>query len=173
MSKRLFAFIALFVFVQVSFAAWSGSAKLPKVVKSDGQDYYEITTPEELVWFLDSATVLREYDETLRAYLKNDIVFGSDTSKLCSKKWVRNKNQSLFQGFFDGRGHTVYGLNAENSMFETIGINVGEVRNINVANSSFGSDTAYYVGVIADLLRGVVQNVKVTNTKVVSAYYFQ
>ncbi|WP_405331349.1 peptidase A26 [Fibrobacter sp.] len=170
LKKWCFA-VALYAFVQGAFAAWSGSAKLPKVVKSDGLDYYEITTPEELVWFLDSATVLRKYDETLRAYLKNDIIFGSDTSKLCSKKWVRNKDQSLFQGFFDGRGHTVYGLNAENSMFETIGINVGEVRNINVANSSFGSDTAYYVGAIADMLRGVVQNVNVTNTKVVSAYY--
>ncbi len=170
LKKWCFA-VALLVFVQVSFAAWSGSSKLPKVVKSGGQDYYEISTPEELVWFLDSATVLKQYDETLRAYLKNDIVFGSDTSKLCSKKWVRNKNQSLFQGLFDGRGHTVYGLNAENSMFETIGINVGEVRNVNVANSSFGSDTTYEVGAIVDLLRGVVQNVKVTNTKVVSAYY--
>ena len=168
MSKRLFTLMLLFAFVQVSFAAWNGSAKIPKVVKSDGQDYYEITSPEELVGFLDSLVKSTGYDESLKAYLKNDIVFGTDTSKLCSKKWVRNPDQGLFQGIFDGKGHTVYGLNAERSLFGTIGINVGTVRNLNVANSAFGSDTVYQVGVIADLLRGVVQNVKVFNTKVVS-----
>ena len=100
MSKRLFTLMLLFAFVQVSFAAWNGSAKIPKVVKSDGQDYYEITSPEELVGFLDSLVKSTGYDESLKAYLKNDIVFGTDTSKLCSKKWVRNPNQGLFQGLF-------------------------------------------------------------------------
>ncbi len=98
MSKRLFAFIALFVFVQVSFAAWSGSAKLPKVVKSDGQDYYEITTPEELVWFLDSATVLREYDETLRAYLKNDIVLARTRRSFVLKNGFEIRTSPFFRG---------------------------------------------------------------------------
>ena len=60
MSKRLFTLMLLFAFVQVSFAAWNGSAKIPKVVKSDGQDYYEITSPEELVKSTG-------YDESLKA----------------------------------------------------------------------------------------------------------
>ena len=170
MSKRLIAFIALFILAQVSFAAWDGSVKIPKTVVSDGVEYYEITSPEELIGLLDSVLVIRSFDESLQAYLKNDIVFGEDSTKLCSKKWIRNENQTYFQGVLDGRGYTIYGLNAASSMFKTIGINVGEVRNINVANSSFGSDSAYQVGVVADMMRGVVQNVKVYNTKVVSGY---
>ena len=49
MTKRLFAFIALFVFVQASFAAWDGSQKIPKTVMQNDTLFYEITSPEELV----------------------------------------------------------------------------------------------------------------------------
>ena len=54
MSKRWFALVALFMLVQVSFAAWDGSVKIPKTVKTGGVEYYEITSPEELIGFLDS-----------------------------------------------------------------------------------------------------------------------
>ncbi len=171
MSRRLFAFIALFAFVQVSFAAWSGSAKIPKVVKSDGQDYYEITTPEEFVGFLDSIVPANSGKENLKAYLKNDIVFGADTSKLSSKKWVRKPSYSYFSGEFDGRGHTVYGLNAEKAMFYMVGSAVGSVSNLNVANSSFGSDTVGYAATISEYLQSVIRNVNVYNTKVHGMFY--
>ena len=114
MSKAFsfFFFLALAVFAQFSFAAWDGSAKIPKTVGSGDSIYYEITSPEELVGFLDSVLAAQNSDMDIRAYLKNDIVFGSDTSTLCSKRWNRSDVQGAFGGEFDGRGHTIYGLNA-------------------------------------------------------------
>ena len=76
MLKRIYAAVLLLVFAQVSYAAWDGSIKIPKTVKTGGVEYYEITSPEELIGFLDSVTMANMGKESLRAYLKNDIVFG-------------------------------------------------------------------------------------------------
>ena len=142
--KKVFSFavvLILAVFAQLSFAAWDGSAKIPKLVDSGSSAYYEITSPEELVGFLDSVIAAHNSNMDIRAYLKNDIVFGSDTSKLCSKRWNRSTVQGMFGGEFDGRGHTIYGLNAEKPLFESIVRQRMEgVHDLNIANSSFGSD---------------------------------
>ena len=170
MSKRLFAFIALFVFVQVSFAAWNGSAKVPKTVKQNDTLFYEITSAEELVGYLES--VLAEEDiYKVHAYLKNDIVFGADTSKLCEKVLDHQKQKAYFQSTFDGRGHTIYGLNAVNPLFNTIGQGDGYVINLNIANSSFGGDTVMYAASVARENLGVIRNVNVINTQVRGKYY--
>lgn len=169
-SVRIFiAFVA--ILVACSYAAWDGTSKVPKVVKDGGADYYEITSPAELIGFLDSVLVNKGGDESLKAYLKNDIVFGADTSKLCEKRWVRNEEQSLFTGEFDGRGHSIFGLNAENSLFKTVGLSAGMVRDLNIVNSSFGSDSVIAVAAIADYLHGFALNVNVVNTKVLSSVY--
>ena len=171
MSKRLFAFIALFFFVQVSFAAWDGSVKIPKTVKSGGVEYYEITSPEELIGFLDSVTFANLGKETLRAYLKNDIVFGADTSKLCAKRWNRPYRLEYFSGDFDGRGHTIYGLNSERPMFEIVGMGSGFVHDFNVANSSFGSDTTSNdAAAVVGSMQSGLWNVNVVNTDVRGVY---
>ena len=162
MSKRLFAFIALFVFVQVSFAAWNGSAKVPKTAKQNDTLFYEITSAEELVGYLES--VLAEEDiYKVHAYLKNDIVFGADTSKLCEKVLDHQKQKAYFQSTFDGRGHTIYGLNAVNPLFNTIGQGDGYVINLNIVNSSFGGDTVMYAASVARENLGVIRNVNVIN----------
>ena len=163
--RKWLAVCAVSILAQVSFAAWNGTAKLPKVVSGA----YEITSPEELIGFLDSIAPANGGDESLRAYLKNDIVFGDDTTKLCSKRWTRNEQQNLFTGVFDGKGHTIYGLNAENALFKTVGMSAGTVRDLNIANSSFGSDTAYTAAAVTDFLHGFAINVNVINTKVLSA----
>ena len=101
--RKWIAVCALLALTQASLAAWNGSAKVPKVVSGA----YEITTPEELIGFLDSIAPARIGDKTLNAYLKNDIVFGEDSTKLCFKRWTRNADQNYFSGVFDGKGHTV------------------------------------------------------------------
>lgn len=163
--RKWIAVCALLALAQASLAAWNGSAKLPKVVSGA----YEITTPEELIGFLDSIAPARIGDKTLNAYLKNDIVFGDDTTKLCSKRWTRNADQNYFSGVFDGKGHTVYGLNAEKALFKSVGMGAGVVRDLNIANSSFGSDSAYATAAVTEFQQGVVQNVNVINTKVIAA----
>ncbi|WP_295685201.1 hypothetical protein [uncultured Fibrobacter sp.] len=159
-------FLALAVFAQFSFAAWDGSAKIPKTVGSGDSIYYEITSPEELVGFLDSVVVAQDSNASIRAYLKNDIVFGSDTSKLCSKLWSRSTAQGAFWGEFDGRGYTIYGLNADKPFFETVGPDAGEIHDLNVANSSFANDSINGVASIVTRLSAVIKNVNVYNTDV-------
>lgn len=172
MSKKFYAAVAIMVATcaQVSLAAWDGSAKVPKVVEKDGQNFYEITSPEELIGFLDSVLVGKAGDESLKAYLKNDVVFGVDTSKLCEKRWVRNKEQSMFTGDFDGRGHSIYGLNAENALFREVGMSAGSVHDVSVVHGSFGSDSVTRAASIADILDGSLWNVNVIATDVRSAY---
>lgn len=163
----LFACIlTLAVSAQLSFAAWDGSAKVPKVVGSGESAYYEITSPAELVGFLDSVAVAQDSNASIRAYLKNDIVFGSDTSKLSSKLWSRSAAQGAFWGEFDGRGHTIYGLNADKPLFETVGPDAGEIHDLNVANSSFVNDSINGVAPVVTRLSAVIKNVNVYNTDV-------
>ena len=166
MFKRWFALVALFMLVQVSFAAWDGSVKIPKTVKTGGVEYYEITSPEELIGFLDSVTTKNMGKPSLKTYLKNDIVFGADTSKLCSKRWVRSGRSEYFEGDFDGKGHTIYGLNAERSLFQIVGQGGGFVHDFNVANSSFSSDTVYTMAAVVSELQSGLSNVNVINTDV-------
>ena len=172
MHQKFYTAVALGVAVlaQVSFAAWNGSAKVPKVVTENGQKFYEITSPEELIGFLDSVLVGKAGDESLKAYLKNDVVFGADTSKLCEKRWTRNKEQSMFTGDFDGRGHSIYGLNAENALFREVGMSAGSVHDVSVVHGSFGSDSVTRAASIADILDGSLWNVNVIATDVRSAY---
>ena len=167
MFKKIYAAALLLAFTQVSFAAWDGTAKAPKVVSGA----YEITSPEELIGFLESVTTSNRADETLRAYLKNDIVFGADTSTLATKRWTTTKRNEYFVGDFDGRGHTVYGLNAEQALFDVVGTSAGSIHDLNVANSSFGSDTAGYAAAVVTELHAGLWNVNVYNTDVRAVYY--
>ena len=172
MSRNIYSAVAFMVaaLAQVSLAAWDGSAKVPKVVKDGGSDYYEITSPEELIGFLDSVLVGKTGDESLKAYLKNDIVFGADTSKLCEKRWVRNSEQSMFTGEFDGRGHSIYGLNAEKALFREVGMSAGSVHDFSVVHGNFGSDTAFQSAAIVELLDADIWNVNVIETDVRAVY---
>jgi len=167
MFKKIYTTALVLAFAQMSFAAWDGTAKLPKVVSGA----YEITSPEELIGFLESVTTSNRADETLRAYLKNDIVFGADTSTLATKRWTTTKRNEYFVGDFDGRGHTVYGLNAEQALFDVVGTSAGSIHDLNVANSSFGSDTAGYAAAVVTELHAGLWNVNVYNTDVRAVYY--
>ena len=165
MLKKLYAVLVLFVFAQASFAAWDGTGKIPKTVTVGDTLYYEITSPEELIGYLDSVLPVPGENYNLNGYLKNDMVFGADTATLCEKVWQR-VGASLFLSTFDGRGHTIYGLNATNSLLHRIGQSDGVVRNLNIANSSFGSDTTMEVAAVADIAHTLIENVNVRNTNV-------
>ena len=173
MPRNIYSVVAFLVasLAQFTLAAWDGSAAIPKVVKDGGSSYYEITSPAELIGFLDSVVVGKAGDESLKAYLKNDIVFGADTTKLCEKQWVRNKEQSMFTGDFDGRGHSIYGMNSQNSMFREIGMTAGSVHDVSVVRGSFGGDTVSKAATIAEVLGGNVWNVNVISTKIRAAFY--
>lgn len=169
MSKKFYAAVAIMVATcaQVSLAAWDGSAKVPKVVEKDGQNFYEITSPEELIGFLDSVVVTTTDSRYVRAYLKNDIVFGADTSKLCEKKWTRNPDQIQYSGEFDGRGHSIYGLNADRALFAYLSANSVSVHDVNVVRSSFGDNSGAFTAAIADAIHsGGIWNVNVVETDV-------
>ncbi len=169
MSRKFYAVVAFFVvaLAQTSFAAWDGSAKVPKVTEKDGQKIYEITSPAELIGFLDSVVVTTTDSRYVRAYLKNDIVFGADTTKLCEKKWTRNPDQIQYSGEFDGRGHSIYGLNANRALFAYLSANSVSVHDVNVVRSSFGDNSGAFTAAIADAIHsGGIWNVNVVETDV-------
>ena len=147
-----------------SYAAWDGSKKTPKTVTQNDTLFYEITSPEELVGFLEDVRAEEDMDK-VHAYLKNDIVFGADTSKLCEKVFDF-ENAKYLQSTFDGRGHFIYGINAVHPLFKIIGQGEGRVINLNIVNSSFGNDTVYSAASVAEQNYGIVENVNVYNTKV-------
>lgn len=150
-----------------SFAAWDGSAKAPERVTRNDSLFYEITSPEELVGYLEN---LNSSPDSAHAYLKNDIVFGTDTSSLSTVLRQSSKLASYLNSVFDGQGHSIYGYRAVGGVFETIG-SEGTVKNLNIANSEIGSDTSYSIGALVNSGLGVVENVEVRNTKVFSAQH--
>ena len=166
MFQKFFVTVALLVavFTQFSMAAWDGSKKTPKKVTQNDTLFYEISSPEELIGFLDDVRVAEDMYK-VNAYLKNDIVFGADTSKL-SDKVFDFENGKYFQSTFDGRGHTIYGLKSVHPLFKVIGQGLGRVVNLNIANSAFGSDTVLYAASVAEENQGIIENVNVYNTNV-------
>ena len=156
-------------FAVCSHAAWDGSPKTPKKVTQNDTLFYEITSPEELVGFLKDVRAAEDMYE-VNAYLKNDIVFGADSTKL-SEKVFDFENAKYFQSTFDGRGHTIYGMNSVHPLFKIVGQGGGRVANLNIANSVFGNDTVYSAATVAEENQGIIENVNVYNTKVRGALY--
>lgn len=129
------------------FAAWDGTSVLPKTVAEGYKDVYEITTPEELVGFRQLADTSFAL---LYARLKNDIIFGKDTSSLSEIPWIQN-DLSLRQNFiveFDGAGHTIYGFNSDMPLFTSVNTyeDGARIANVTLANCKVGSDTLTAAG---------------------------
>ena len=85
--------------------------------------------------------------------LDNDIVFGSDMSSVSEFPWEPIGNAEGFIGalLFDGKNHTIYGLNLaskKDSVFGLFGfVDNGFFKNVTIANygASFGADSNAYV----------------------------
>ena len=161
------AVVALAMLVSQAFAAWDGSSKVPIRVSRNDSLFYEITSPEELIGYL--ATLTSAPGEA-HAYLKNDIVFGSDTASLSPVFRAQKSNVPYLNSVFDGQGHTIYGYYSSKGVFETIG-SEGVVKNLNLANSKIGADTVYTIGGLANANLGQIENVEVRNTQVFSSYH--
>ena len=83
---------------------------------------------------------------------------------------MRSGRSEFFEGDFDGKGHTIYGLNAERSLFQIVGQGGGFVHDFNVANSSFSSDTVYTMAAVVSEMQAGLSNVNVINTDVRGAF---
>lgn len=67
-------------------AGWDGTSKTPKQMLIDDTLYFAITSPEELVGYLD---LLIQKNGLARGALMNDISFGKDTATLSKRKLER------------------------------------------------------------------------------------
>ncbi len=145
--KKILIFIA--AFASCSLAAWNGqvSETAPAVIETvEGSEYeafanliYEISTPEELAWFADQ--VNNQDNAEIVGVLKNDIVFGEDTSLVSEYPWVPigRDNTTPFRGSFDGAGHRIYGLNVPVTDGIFVGLfgwveGEGLIKNLTIAN---------------------------------------
>ena len=89
-------------------AAWTGTSVEPASTKTiDGKKFYVISNPDELAWF---AIQVNNGNSEINAVLKNDIIFGNDTSASCGHSWMPIGNdEKIFNGIFDGAKHTIGG----------------------------------------------------------------
>lgn len=160
-----FSIIALASF---SLAAWDGTSKIPSPITRNDSVFYQITTPEELIGYLEEVVNYTVDARKKNAILKNDIVFGDDTASLSTKIWNYNtQTQNNFNSVFDGNNKTIYGLNATHSMFAyTECFYDGIIKDLTIANSKIGSDTVSCVGGLACNIAANTENIEVRNTEV-------
>lgn len=162
--------VALSVLALASFslAAWDGSSKIPTPITRNDSVFYQITTPEELIGYLEEVVNYTVDARKKNAILKNDIVFGKDTATLSTKIWDFNtRTQSEYNSLFNGNNKTIYGLNATHSMFDYTVCNYdGIIKDLTIANSKIGSDTVSCVGGLACNIAANTENIEVRNTEV-------
>ncbi|WP_407443502.1 hypothetical protein [Fibrobacter sp.] len=158
--------ITILLFAQLALAAWSGKVTIPRQVVLNDSIFYEISSPEELMGFL--SVLYSANDVHANAYLKNDIVFGKDTSSLSEKRWLRDTQTSTYYGLFDGRGHTIYGFNSDKSLFDFVAPNAGVIKNLNVANSRIGSEKWRMIAGVVENNYGFIENLEVRNSTIIA-----
>ena len=165
--KSVYFLAALCFSTSISFAAWDGSAVTPPVTDSTMTFYgspttvpiYHISTPEQLAGLAEVVnTVDSSGTDPWKGYyfavLENDIVLGDDTSSVSDQPWipigVAEGLASIM--YFDGNGHTIYGLNltgVADSVFGLFGfLRNGELKNVTVANyrASIAVDSSFTAG---------------------------
>lgn len=161
-------FVCSVLAVTSVFAAWDGTAVLPKSVMEEGKEIYEITTPEELIGFRQMVDTTYSF---INVRLKNDIVFGKDTLSLSEIPWIQNDltHYQTYMESFDGQGHTIYGLKSDLPLFINVGTRGGVIKNLNIAHCEIGSDTVKVMGgLMVSHSGGVLENVEVRNCRIFS-----
>lgn len=165
--KSVFFLAALCFSTSIAFAAWDGSAVTPPVSDSTISLYnspttvpvYHISTPEQLAGFAEVVnTVDSSGTDPWKGYyfavLENDIVLGNDTSSFSDQPWIPIGTAEGLASimYFDGNGHTIYGLNltgVADSVFGLFGfLRNGELKNVTVANyrASIAVDSSFTAG---------------------------
>ena len=165
--KSVYFLAALCFSTSISFAAWDGSAVTPPVSDSTLTFYgnpltvpvYHISTPEQLAGLAEVVnTVDSSGTDPWKGYyfavLENDIVLGDDTSSVSDQPWIPigvAENLASIM-YFDGNGHTIYGLNltgVADSVFGLFGfLRNGELKNLTIANfnASIAVDSSFWAG---------------------------
>lgn len=166
--KRIFAGLCLLA--TMPFAAeWTGASSIPEVTRTiDGKKFYVVSTADELAWI---ATQVNAGSTTINVILKNDIVFGKDTASTASYAWtpIGKDSTVMFNGIFDGDGHTIYGTLIVNQKFSAVlGIlgSSGIIRNLTIGKSvvsksrrtGHNSEISFYHGGIVSINSGIIEN---------------
>ena len=146
---------------------WNGSiGTVPEVVDNT----VTIFTPAELAAFAVAVNDGNSYSgKTI--LLANDINLGNQA-------WTpigACDSAAYFQGTFDGQGHTIYGLNVDNStdgyQFSTSGlfgwVDAASATIQNVKINGAIVKGSHWVGVIAGYMTGEISNCSVTNSTVI------
>ena len=154
--------IALLLFVTTcAFANWTGSTSEPANMKKiDGKSFYVITSADELAWF---AAKVNGGSTDINAVLANDIVFGKDLNTTGSVSWtpIGSSKECQFAGVLDGAGYTIYGLyvkRSSNAGFLGYLAETGIVKNIHMIHGNIIAEGSSYVGAIAAVNYGMIQN---------------
>lgn len=108
-----------------AITVWNGDVTAPK--DSNGDGVYEISTPQELAYAVSNGTVSKKYVLTNDIYL-NEVGAvnwsnGQVNDGFTPIEWFENK---IFCGFFDGQGHTVFGI------YYPVGNNTGSGSDVSV-----------------------------------------
>lgn len=163
----------LAIFFAVSFnafaAAWTGASIEPASTKTiDGKKFYVVSNSDELAWI---AVQVNNGNSEINVILKNDIVLGQDSSSVGPLWTPIGKDSSImFNGIFDGDGHTIYGLNINNSanksgLFGVVG-NQGRIHHLKIKSSQatssqqFSSSSTLYMGILCGINNGVISDVQ-------------
>ncbi len=136
MTRALFL---VFFFVINCFAAWNGEKSVPQVVTAASGDIYQISSPAELAWFADQ---VNNGKTDLNAELTANILFDSDSTKYTTALWpiIGVAPENAYKGFFEGNGHTIYGMNIAIGNPFSYGLfgyldTLGVIQNVSVAYS--------------------------------------
>ncbi len=146
-----------------------------RAVAEQGEIYYQITNPEELLWFADYVS---KYSPDSCARLLNDIdMTGYQLSPICETDLYYNGyGEDLgFTGIFDGKHHVIRNLTVQSSttkdasagLFGTVS---GTVKDLGIENFTF-VDGGYDLraGAIAGQLitaDGLIENCYVVNATI-------
>ena len=170
MLRVVIALFSVAVSVSSVFAAWDGSSEIPPIrdsvfVTEIGEitiPYYHISTPEQLTGFAELVNTLGpdDVDSTGKiirygafyAVLDNDIVFGNDAASISEHSWepIGDAEGLISTLEFDGKGHTIYGLNIESKKDTVFGLfgfaHQAQFSNLTLANYKISVESDFKAG---------------------------
>lgn len=141
-------------------ANWNGTVSEPEnTSKIDGKIYYELTSPEELAWFAGRVNS----GDTLNGILMNDIsLYSGDVDSIKTYRWtpIGKDSLTMFNGVFDGAGHTISGVYVKSSLAGLFGFigNGAVVKNIKIDNALILTNGT--AGVLAAVNKGMISSVE-------------
>ena len=166
-SAKIYSAVCLLA-TSACLAAWSGEAEQPQcddaALTPYGTYQCEVSTPEQLAGLAEMLNNLAEVP-TVYLTLTDDLIFGDDSTSISEFPW---KPIAKFNGFFNGNGHTIYGLNiaASDSALGLFDFFKGTAEKLTIANSrlyyksdSSASHGSIYAGLFAGQADATLKNI--------------